>query len=62
MQVAVGRKKINSEQMPARFALGTLARIDSVLRPKEKRSDLLRAAIDREIVRRERSPRKGKKQ
>lgn len=50
----VGRKKINSEQTPARFPKGTLARIDAVLADREKRSDLLREAVEREIVRRER--------
>jgi len=50
----VGRKKINDEQTPARFPAGTLDRIDRVLEPKEKRSDLIREAVDREISRRER--------
>lgn len=50
----VGRKQINHEQMPARFPEGTLAKIDAVLHPKEKRSDLVREAVDREIKRRER--------
>jgi hypothetical protein len=49
----VGRKQINHEQMPARFPDGTMARIDAVLRPKEKRSDLVREAVEREISRRE---------
>lgn len=49
----VGRTKINDEQTPARFPEGTLARIDAVLRPKEKRSDFIREAIDRELDRRE---------
>lgn len=49
----VGRKQINHEQMPARFPDGTLARIDAVLKPKEKRSDLIRDAVEREIERRE---------
>ena len=63
MQVAVGRKKINAEQMPARFALGTLARMDSALADKEKRSDFLRDAVERELKRRERLPKpKGKRQ
>lgn len=49
----VGRKQINHEQMPARFPEGTLARMDAVLLPKEKRSDLIREAVEREIERRE---------
>ena len=31
----------------------TLARIDKVLRPKEKRVDLIRVAVERELNRRE---------
>lgn len=50
----VGRKQINHEQTPARFPEGTLERIDSVLGEGEKRSDLIREAVDREIKRRER--------
>lgn len=49
----VGRTKINDEQTPARFAEGTLARIDAVLKPKEKRSDFIREAIEAELKRRE---------
>lgn len=49
----VGRKQINHEQMPARFPEGTLARMDLVLKPKEKRSDLIREAVERELRRRE---------
>ena len=52
----VGRKRINDEQTPARFPAGTLARIDAVLNSKtnEKRSDLIREAVERELKRRER--------
>jgi predicted DNA-binding protein len=50
----VGRVKINDEQTPARFPEGTLARIDAVLSDKEKRSDFIREAVEREIARRER--------
>jgi hypothetical protein len=49
----VGRRKINDEQTPARFPAGTLARIDAVLAPKEKRADLIRKAVDAELERRE---------
>lgn len=48
----VGRTKINDEQTPARFPEGTLARIDNVLDPKEKRSDFIRDAVEKEILRR----------
>lgn len=49
---SVGRIKINDEQTPARFPEGTLARIDAVLAPKEKRSDFIREAVEREVARR----------
>lgn len=50
----MGRKQINHEQTPARFSEGTLERIDAVLDEGEKRSDLIREAVEREIRRRER--------
>lgn len=49
----VGRPRINDEQTPARFPSGTLARIDAVIAPGEKRSDFIRAAVERELKRRE---------
>lgn len=49
----VGRKRINGEQTPARFAEGTLARIDATLTGKEKRSDFIRQAAETELDRRE---------
>ena len=49
----VGRKRINDESMPARFPKGTLARVDAVLSSREKRADLIRIAVQREIERRE---------
>lgn len=52
----VGRKRINDEQTPARFPAGTLARMDAALVPPEKRSDLIREAVKRELKRRERKP------
>jgi hypothetical protein len=51
----MGRKLINHEQTPARFPAGTLARIDAVLEDGEKRADLLREAVERELKRRERT-------
>lgn len=50
----VGRKKINDEQMPARFKAGTLARIDAALAEGEKRSDFVRESVEAELKRRER--------
>lgn len=55
----VGRKRVNHEQMPARFPEGTFARLDAVLHDGENRSDVLRIALEREIARREREARKG---
>jgi hypothetical protein len=52
---SVGRKQINHEQTPARFPEGTLARIDAVLTAREKRSDLIRQAVEREIERRQKA-------
>jgi hypothetical protein len=51
----VGRRRINDEQMPARFPAGTLARIDAVLVAGEKRADLLRKAVEGEIERRQKT-------
>jgi hypothetical protein len=50
----MGRKQINHEQTPARFPEGTLERIDAALAEGEKRSDLIREAVERELKRRER--------
>lgn len=52
-------KKINHEQMPARFPEGTIAAIDAVLSQNETRTDLLREAVARELKRRERLAGKG---
>lgn len=62
MLQAVGRKRINEEQMPARLPAGTMARMDAVLEDKEKRSDLLRVAVEKELIRRERTKPKRKSQ
>lgn len=55
-RLPVGRPKINDEQTPGRFRLGTLARIDAVLNEREKRSDFIREAVERELERRENKP------
>jgi hypothetical protein len=39
--------------MPARFPAGTFRRMDAVLDRKEKRADLIRKAVEREILNRE---------
>lgn len=51
----VGRKKRWSEDMQARFPAGTFARIEAVLEDGEDRTDLVRAAVEREIKRREKA-------
>lgn len=50
----MGRRRINEEQTPARFPAGTLDRMDEVLADGEKRADLIREAVERELKRRER--------
>jgi metal-responsive CopG/Arc/MetJ family transcriptional regulator len=50
----MGRKQINHEETPARLPAGTLARMDEVLDEGEKRADLIREAVERELARRER--------
>ena len=53
--LSMGRRQINEEQTPARFPGGTLDRIDRVLDPdtNEKRSDFIREAVEKELLRRE---------
>lgn len=52
---AVGRKRRWAEDMQARFPEGTFARIEAVLDDGEDRTDFVRAAVEREIKRRERA-------
>jgi len=49
----MGGKRINEDHTPARLPAGTLDRIEAVLREREKRADFIRAAIERELRRRE---------
>lgn len=51
----VGRKKRWAEDMQARFAEGTFARINAVLTDGEDRTDFVRDAVDRELRRREKT-------
>ncbi len=55
---SVGRKKKWAEDMTARFAEGTFAKIAEVLMPHEDRTDFVRNAVQKEISRRERNRRK----
>lgn len=50
----MGRKKMWAEDMQARFAEGTFHRIEAVLESGEDRTDFVRAAVERELKRRER--------
>lgn len=56
----VGRRRINDEEMTARFPAGTLARMRATLRPKEKLADVVRVSVERELKRRERPKLKAK--
>lgn len=49
----MGRKKQWAEDMQARFAEGTFARIGAVLTEGEDRTDFVRDAVERELRRRE---------
>jgi len=49
----VGRPKRWSEDMQARFAAGTFERIETALAEGEDRTDFVRAAVERELLRRE---------
>jgi hypothetical protein len=49
----MGRPRINEDHTPARLPAGTLDRIEAVLRKRERRADFIRAAIERELRRRE---------
>ena len=53
----MGRKKQWAEDMQARFAEGTFSRIAAALAEGEDRTDFVRAAVEREIDRRERKNR-----
>jgi hypothetical protein len=51
----MGRKKRWAEDMQARFEEGTFDRIEAVLSDGEDRTDFVRAAVERELRRRERA-------
>lgn len=50
----MGRKKLWSDDMQARFPEGTFDRIEAVLEESEDRTDFVRQAVERELKRRER--------
>lgn len=47
----MGRKREWCEDMRARFASGTFQRIDSVMRPKQARTDYVRQAVESALER-----------
>jgi hypothetical protein len=49
----MGRKRKWIEDTVARFAEGTFARIAAVLGKTEDRTDFIREAVERELIRRE---------
>jgi len=55
----VGRKKTIEDKVLARFPANTFARIDAVLDAGEKRSEFIRAAVEKELRRRERAKAKA---
>jgi hypothetical protein len=57
----VGRKKRWSEDMLARFPEGTFERIEAVLAEREDRTDFVRAAVERELERRETTRERGRR-
>lgn len=48
-----GRPPLWAENMHARFPTGTFERIAKVLREKEDRTDFVREAVEKELLRRE---------
>ena len=61
MTPRVGRKKRWSEDMQARFPEGTFERIEAVLAEREHRTDFVRAAVARELERREGARDRGRR-
>lgn len=55
----MGRKKKWAEDMQARFAEGTFARINALLRGSEDRTDFVRAAVEREIAARQKEAKRS---
>lgn len=54
MQTGPGRPLAFGEKALARLPAGTLARVQAVLTEKERQADFIRAAVERELARRER--------
>jgi metal-responsive CopG/Arc/MetJ family transcriptional regulator len=54
-QGRMGRPPMNVKPMIVRLGEDVPKRIDRVLEPKEKRADLIRQAVERELKRREKA-------
>jgi metal-responsive CopG/Arc/MetJ family transcriptional regulator len=54
-EARMGRPSMNLKPTVVRLPTGIDARIDAVLKAKEKRADLIREAVERELKRRERN-------
>jgi len=52
---SMGRKKLWSEDMQARFPEGTFEQIDAVLEDGETRTDFVRIAVEMELQKREKA-------
>lgn len=57
----MGRPPMNVKPTVVRLGEGVPERIDAVLEPKEKRADLIRQAVDRELDRREKAKKPSKR-
>lgn len=55
----MGRRKQWTEEMQARFEVGTFSRIADCLDADENRTDFVRAAVERELERRSSKKRSG---
>lgn len=54
----MGRPRQWAEDMQARFPAGTFKRIEAVAAEDENRTDFVRAAVERELKRREKAPKR----
>ena len=61
-EIILGRRKLWTENINLTLPEGAKARMDSLLKEGEDRLDLIRAAIERELERRERARRKARPQ
>lgn len=55
----VGRKMLWPDKIVAPLPKGSLARMAAVLGPEEDKTDFLREAVERELKRREKAPKRS---